>query len=102
VFEGREEMAAYWRETALVTQFSHHYMTNHVVDVEPGGAEASGRCYMLGTVTREGVACWMAVRYVERYRKTEAGWRFSSMQLHPAFMTPYEHSWAVTMAATDR
>lgn len=101
VFRGPDEMAGYWRQTAAVTRFSHHYMTNHVVDLEPGGAEASGRCYMLGTATREGVAYWMAVRYVERYRRTEAGWRFSLMQLHPSFMTPYELSWAASMAASD-
>lgn len=93
-FTGHQQMAEYWRETGAVTQFAHHYMTNHVVDIDPGGVEASGRCYMLGTATREGVAYWMAVRYVERYRKVDGTWRFSLMELHPAFMTPYEHSWA--------
>jgi len=95
-FRGAAEMAAYWAETARVTQFALHYMVNHVVDLEPGATEATGRCYLLGTATREGQAYWMAVRYKERYRKVDGRWLFAEMQLHPAFMTPYEHSWATS------
>jgi hypothetical protein len=65
-----------------------------VIDLEGDGSEASGRCYLLGTATREGQAYWMAVRYAERYRKVDGRWLFAEMRLLPAFMTPYEHSWA--------
>jgi hypothetical protein len=93
-FRGHAEMRAYWRETAAVTQFAMHYMANHVVDVAAGGMEARGRCYLLGTATRENQAYWMAVRYDERYRKVDGLWLFAEMKLLPAFMTPYEFSWA--------
>ena len=93
-FAGRDAMRAYWIETASVTSFAHHYMVNHVVDLSPAGDEASGRCYLLGTATREGQAYWMAVRYVEQYRKVDGEWFFTEMKLLPSFMTPYEHSWA--------
>jgi hypothetical protein len=93
-FRGHGEMRAYWRETAAVTQFALHYMANHAVDVAAGGMEARGRCYLLGTATREGQAYWMAVRYDERYRKVDGLWLFAEMKLLPAFMTPYEYSWA--------
>jgi hypothetical protein len=94
-----EEMRAYWADTARVTELSLHYMANHVVDVEPSGTEATGRCYMFGAVTRNGEAQWMAVRYDERYRKVDDEWRFSEMTLRPAFMTPFERSWAAPAPA---
>ena len=97
-FVGPAEMRAYWSETAAVTQFALHYMANHVVDVEAGGSEARGRCYLLGTATREKQAYWMAARFDERYRKVDGLWLFAEMKLQPAFMTPYEHSWAAQLA----
>ena len=94
-FVGHEAMRAYWAETARVTSFAHHYMVNHVVDLASSGEEATGRCYLLGTATREGQAYWMAVRYRESYRKVDGTWFFTDMTLLPSFMTPYERSWAV-------
>jgi len=94
-FRGHRDMRAYWSETAAVTQFALHYMANHVVDVAAGGIEGRGRCYLLATATRENQAYWMAVRYDERYRKVDGLWLFAEMKLLPAFMTPYEYSWAV-------
>ena len=68
-FAGRDAMRAYWVQTGNVTSFAHHYITNHVVDVDPGGTTATGRCYLLGMSTREGQAYWMAVRYAEHSRQ---------------------------------
>lgn len=93
-FAGRDAMRAYWVQTGNVTSFAHHYITNHVVDVDPGGTTATGRCYLLGMSTREGQAYWMAVRYAERYRLVDGEWLFEEMRLLPSFMTPYETSWA--------
>ena|SRR5579872_429841 len=93
-----EEMRAYWQETARITRLAVHYMINHVVDVGPGGIEATGRCYLLATADREGTAYWMAVKYEERYRKVDGRWLFAEMKLHPAFMTPFDQTWA---APTD-
>jgi hypothetical protein len=93
-FVGHDAMRAYWSETARVTSFAHHYMVNHVVDLDPSGVEATGRCYLLGMATREEQAYWMAVRYRESYRKVGGSWFFTEMTLLPSFMTPYEHSWA--------
>ena len=93
-FVGREAMRDYWVETGRVTSFAHHYITNHIVDVEPALTTATGRCYLLGMSTREGQAYWMAVRYAERYRKIDGKWLFEEMKLLPSFMTPYETSWA--------
>jgi hypothetical protein len=93
-FVGRDAMRDYWVETGRVTSFAHHYITNHIVDVEPSLMTATGRCYLLGMSTREGQAYWMAVRYAERYRKIDGEWLFEEMKLLPSFMTPYETSWA--------
>ena len=57
---GRDAMREYWVETGRITSFAHHYITNHVVDVDPSGVTATGRCYLLGMSTREGQAYWMA------------------------------------------
>ncbi len=89
-----EEMRPYWEETARITGLSMHYMINHVVDVDPNGVDATGRCYLLATADREGTAYWMAVRYEERYRKVDGRWLFAEMKLLPAFMTPFDQSWA--------
>ena len=91
---GRDAMRAYWVETGRITSFAQHYITNHVVDVDPSGTTATGRCYLLGMSTREGQAYWMAVRYAERYRRVDGEWLFEEMQLLPSFMTPFETSWA--------
>ncbi len=93
-FVGRDAMREYWGETGRVTAFAQHFITNHTVDVDPSGTTASGRCYMFGTVTREGTAFWMAVRYEERYRKVDGEWLFEEMKLFPSFMTPFGTSWA--------
>jgi len=89
-----EEMRAYWDDTARITELVMHYMINHVVDVDANGTDATGRCYLLATATRDGVAYWMAVKYEERYRKVHDRWLFSEMRLLPAFMTPFDRSWA--------
>jgi hypothetical protein len=93
-FVGRAAMRDYWVETGRITSFARHYITNHVVDVDPSGTTATGRCYLLGMSTREGRAYWMSVRYAERYRKVDGEWLFEEMTLLPAFMTTYETSWA--------
>ena len=34
-FVGHDAMRDYWVETGRVTSFANHYITNHIVDVEP-------------------------------------------------------------------
>jgi hypothetical protein len=89
-----EEMRPYWQETARITELAMHYMINHVVDLGANGVDATGRCYLLATASRGGVAYWMAVKYEERYRKVGGRWLFAEMRLLPAFMTPFDQSWA--------
>ena len=89
-----EEMRPYWDETARVTRAAMHYMVNHVVDLDPNGTDATGRCYLLATADREGTAYWTAVKYEERYRKVGGTWRFTEMRLLPVFMTPFDQTWA--------
>jgi SnoaL-like domain len=89
-----EEMRPYWEETARISGTALHYMVNHVVDVADNGTDATGRCYLLATVDREGTAYWMAVKYEERYRKVAGRWLFAEMKLLPAFMTPFDQTWA--------
>jgi SnoaL-like domain len=89
-----EEMRSYWQETARMTELAMHYMINHVVDLDANGVDATGRCYLLATASRDGVAYWMAVKYEERYRKVDGRWLFAEMRLLPAFMTPFGQSWA--------
>jgi len=92
-----EEMRGYWEETARITRAAMHYMVNHVIDLDPNGTDATGRCYLLATADRDGTAYWMAVKYEERYRKVGTTWLFAEMKLLPVFMTPFDQTWAAPL-----
>lgn len=94
VVRGREDIRAHWAKTSEQFPFALHYISNHVVDIEPLADEASGRCYLWEPLTMNGRACWSAVTYDERYRRVQEAWYFSEMKLQVHFLTPYEEGWA--------
>jgi ketosteroid isomerase-like protein len=62
-----------------------HLMANHYVHIDPDGATASGTVYALArhVVDREGTRqnLQMTVRYEDRYRRTDVGWRIAHRRI---------------------
>lgn len=94
VFKGREAIRGYWASSSDRIPFAIHFITNHVVDVDPGAQTASGVCYLWEPLTIGDDAMWAAVIYTERYAKVDGEWFFSAMELETAFLTPYDTGWA--------
>jgi hypothetical protein len=94
VFHGREAIHGYWASSSERIPFAIHFISNHVVDIEPGADTADGVCYLWEPLTIGDEAMWAAVVYTESYRKVDGEWYFSAMQLETAFLTPYDTGWA--------
>ena len=71
-----------------VTQFVH----NHVVEVD--GDDATGSSYLEAKSVSKGVAYRVAARYLDTYRRTPDGWRFTRMELEPLFTLPFDEPWS--------
>ena len=94
VFRGREAIRGYWAASSERIPFAIHFITNHVVDVDDDGENATGTCYLWEAMTMGEDAMWAAVVYTEGYRKVDGEWFFATMELETAFLTPYELGWA--------
>lgn len=90
---GRDEIRALWQGIAENTSFAVHYITNHLIDLDPSGIEASGTCSLWEPITIDGTPLWASVIYTERYRKVDGTWLFAEMKLDNKFCTPYDQGW---------
>jgi ketosteroid isomerase-like protein len=70
-----------------VTQFVH----NHVVEVD--GDTATGSSYLEAKSISKGVAYRVVGRYLDEYRRTPEGWRFTKMTFVPTFTLPFDQAW---------
>jgi hypothetical protein len=62
--------------------------------IEIDGDQARGEWHaMIATTTAEGQAFWTFGRYLNEYRRTPQGWRYTSMSLEAASITTYEKGW---------
>ena len=94
-YEGRAALEKFFASLPEMMRFWLHMVMNPQITVD--GDTARGRWYLIEpNTTRDGGAVWGAGRYEERYRRTDAGWRFAEVELVPLFWTPYEDGWAKT------
>lgn len=62
------------------TPKTHHVITNVVVEMEDGADEATSSCYLTLVQSLEPggpIQIIMAARYLDRFRRTPAGWEFA-------------------------
>lgn len=93
VARGRDEIRALWEATRANASFAVHYITNHVVDIDPSGDSATGTCSLWEPITLGGRAMWASVIYAERYLKRDGAWLFAEMKLDTLFCTPFDQGW---------
>jgi uncharacterized protein (TIGR02246 family) len=89
--EGRAAIRELWAGMGAGIPFGVHFITNHAVQVHDDD-RATGMAYLWQPLTMDGEACWSATVYEEEYRREDA-WRFATMHLHVAFVTPYDTPW---------
>lgn len=94
VYKGREAIRGFYAQISKKFTFALHYMTGHMIDLDPSGQEASGSWYLFLPATADGRAVWLALTYSDRYRKVDGRWLFSLVKLNLAFFTPFESGWA--------
>jgi len=62
------------------TPRTRHLLTNLTVELDPGGATASGRCsftVLQGIVSGQPIQVVVSGHYVDRYRKSDGRWQFA-------------------------
>ena len=87
---GRDEVRRAFDTVILYedgTPRTHHIITNIVVDVAEGTADASGSCYVAVVQGIEGrpIETVLVGRYVDKYRKTASGWELADRCFHADF-----------------
>jgi ketosteroid isomerase-like protein len=100
-YQGREQLREHWINVGGRIQFALHFITNHLIEVDPSGTEAEGRPYTLCAAYMDGAAYWQGLRYRERYRKIDDRWYFAHIHMTVEFSTPYDESWASQVASAS-
>ena len=97
-FEGVEAIREHFAGVGSVMGFAIHHVMNPIINLKTDHPEtASGQWYLwqpCTQTTKRSTALWLAARYEETYRKTEDGWRFVDMIIHPRMFAPYDKGWA--------
>lgn len=94
VAQGRENVRPFFTVTVpdLLEEMSHT-VHNHRIQVE--GDHAAGDCYFeltaIHRASRDEVVG--AGRYVDRYRRTQSGWRFAARRAEILFIAPMFEGW---------
>jgi hypothetical protein len=97
--QGREQLREHWINVSRSIQFALHFVTNHLIELDPSGTKAEGRPYTLVAAYMDGTAYWQGLRYRERYRKIGDRWYFEHIHMTVEFSTPYTESWAGQITA---
>lgn len=92
---GREELRAFFAKLvpALLREMNHT-VQNHRISVF--GDLASGECYFELTAIEQGSDDPMvgAGRYLDRYRRTQTGWRFERRDASIFYLVPLAEGWS--------
>ena len=83
---GAPAMVEFLTEHHRRVRFSMHFVANDLVEVD--GDEAIGQWSVLAPGSGDSGSTWYAARYVERYRRTPAGWRIARSEQFVALSTP--------------
>jgi 3-phenylpropionate/cinnamic acid dioxygenase small subunit len=88
VLTTREEVRAVYDRIVLYDGVprTRHLMDNLIIELDDGADEATGRCYYTVLQQPDGpgtpIAPILSGRYVDRYRRGPAGWRFADREFH--------------------
>jgi hypothetical protein len=95
-FEGREAIRTHFQGTSTVMGFAIHHVTNPIIEIDTDTASGQWYLWQPCTQTKSNRGIWLAARYRETYKRTDAGWRFDQMIIDPKMFAPYEGGWAET------
>jgi ketosteroid isomerase-like protein len=88
---GRDELAEFVRTIDNTLRFSAHMLHNPTITVD--GDEARGTWYVdVPEVTADG-AVWVQGRYEDEYRRTEDGWKFTSIEISYNYRASPAEGW---------
>jgi len=91
--QGRAAIADLFRQFQVIP-FIVHYVTNPLIEFD--GDRARGEWHaIVATTAAEGQAFWTFGRYLNEYRRTSEGWKYTKMSFEAAAITTYEKGWGV-------
>ena len=103
--EGRAAIEEWNREYADTAVWSRHYAVAPLIEVADDGATATGRwqALLLSLQRIDGVErmLWASGTYVEEYRRTEEGWRFSRIHASGRWMTDVDEGFVEHLTLFD-
>lgn len=78
--------------------FGAHFITNAVVEIEPGGAAAHGRWHTLELLTKENptVEIFQVAWYENDFERVDGRWRISHIRFEDTLSFPFVEGWAET------
>lgn len=77
---GREAIVDQYRDRFRVLGAGMHFMHDHEIRFD-GATEAQGKVSGHAELWRNGEMMLVALRYNDRYRKTEEGWKFAAREI---------------------
>lgn len=90
---GRVEIAGLFRNFQAIPFIVHHVM-NPLIEISGDTARAEWHA-IVATTASGGQAFWTFGRYLNEYRRTAEGWRYTTMTFEAAAISIYEKGWAV-------
>ena len=93
-YEGRAAIRAFFAD--FLQQSSGvilHYVTNHEIDVQESGLEATDRCLIWNPTTVQGEALLGTSTQLHRLRKVDGRWIIAEMRVEAHFLTPLVPGW---------
>ena len=94
IAQGHEAIRQLFQRAQQRFSFSHHMVTNPIIEVE--GNRAKGVWYFFGPFTfrKNTEAKWMAVRYEDDYVKVNGEWKYQHLRADLRMSAPYDKGWA--------
>jgi hypothetical protein len=99
-FAGRAEIRGFFAGISSQIQWAMHFMICPVIELAPGGEEASGSWYLLELATMAGTepdapadAVVMTGNYVDRYVRVDGAWRFANIQIDFHQVSNLDRGW---------
>jgi len=95
VATGPVEIEAQMKELTVQWQSAMHYMLNPLIEIDGDTASATFTGLFAFTTQENPAPIWLCNLYTDTFRRTEHGWRFSSVSVQtvfadPAFLVGYE------------
>lgn len=90
--KGRDNIRVLFGNLANAVTIIKQFVSNHMVKI--AGDEASGNAWLDARYAQDGKSLIAAVRFDDRYVRTEDGWRISDMRASVHFSVPVQEGWA--------